>query len=167
MKLRKRWLVCAIIIATAAVFWAWWIVDRSKHRPQVFPDYRSKAEGTVSFTLTNPTTIAYYFWVLNEFKTNRNWNLYPSVQVVHWEDRKELPPHQAVTISVSPPNHSWKWRVTARCVRSPSAPPTLTTRVRDFLNDWNLGWVAAQLEIYDKGILVPGPEMPSEISLAQ
>jgi hypothetical protein len=163
MKLAKRRLVFAIIIATAAVFCVWWIVDRSKPRPELFPNYRSTAEGAVSFTLTNPTTISYHYWILNELKTNRIWNIYPPVQVMHWEGRKELLPHQAATISVSPPNHAGKWRVTARCVRSPSAPPTLTTRVMDFLNDWNLGWVAAQLEIYDKGILVSGPEMPSEM----
>jgi hypothetical protein len=154
-----------MISAITAVFCVWWIVDRSKPRPQILPSYRSQAEGTVSFTLTNPTTVSYHYWVLHEFKTNRIWNIDPPVQVIHWEDRKELPPHQAINVTVSP--HSRKWRVTARCVRTPSAPPTLTTRVRDFLNDWNLGWVATKLEIYDKGILVSGPEMPSEISLAK
>jgi hypothetical protein len=160
MKLGKRRLVCAIIIATAAAFCAWWIIDRSKPGPEVFQNFRSNAEGTVSFTLTNPTTISYYYWVLNEFKTNEIWNLYPSIQITHWEDRKELPPQQAVTISVSRPNRSGKWRVIARCVRSPSSPPTLTTRIGNFLNDWNLSWVVTQLKIYDNGVLVPGPEMP-------
>lgn len=164
MKLGKRRLVCAIIVATVAVVCAWWIVGGSRVRPQVLPNYRSQAEGTVSFTLTNPTTISYQYWVLKEFNTNGVWNVYPSVYVMHWEDRKELLPHQAVTISASPPNRSGRWRVTARCVKSQSAPPTLATRVRDFLTDWNLGWVAAQFGIYAEDILVPGPEMPSEIS---
>lgn len=161
MKLEKRKLVGAIIIASAVVSCTWWIVDRPTSRPQVFQNCRSKVEGRVCFTLTNPTTISYDYWVLTEFESNQVWNIFPTVQVMHSEDQKELPPHQAVTISVSPPNHSGKWRVAALCRRSPTAPATLATRVRDFLNDWNMGWVAAQLEIYDKGILVPGPEMPS------
>lgn len=159
MKVGKRRLVCAIIVTTTAVICAWWVVDASKPSPRILPNYRSRADGTVAFTLTNPTAISYQYWVLNEFKTNREWNIYPSVQVLHWEDRKELLPHQAVTVLSSPPHYLGKSRVTVRCVRSPSAPLTLTTRIRDFLDDWNLGWVAAQLRIYDKGISVPGPEI--------
>jgi hypothetical protein len=161
MRLKKGKLVCAIIIFATIVICGGWIVGKLKPQLHILQDCRSKTEGMVCFTLTNPTPISYHYWVLNEFKTNKIWNIYPPVQDMHSKDKKILAPHQAVTISVNPPNRSREWRITAFCVRSPSAPPTFTARVGNFLDQWNLRPVATELELYDKGILVPGPEMPS------
>jgi len=164
LNLGKRRLACAIVLASVLVFCAWWIVDRSEPRPQIYQNYPSKAGRTVWFTLTNPATVSYDYWILNEFKSNGIWNIYPPQQVMHWEDRKQIPPHQSVTISMTPPNRPEKWRVTANCMRTPGGPPTLATSVGNLLIAWNLSWVVEKLELYEKGVLVPGPEMQSEIS---
>jgi hypothetical protein len=160
MNLGRRKLISAIIICAAAVSCGWWVVDRSKPKLKILQNGGPKAENTMSFTLTNPTTVPYYYWVVTEFKSNHIWNIDPPIYVMHWETREEIPPKQATTISVSPPARTGKWRVSAFCSRSQNAPPSLTSRVRDFLADWNFVWVADQLKIYDKSILVPGPEMP-------
>src|SRR3954463_3136851 len=101
MRLRRRNLVCGTIFVTAGVICTCWLVQRSKPRLQVFLNDRFATAGNVSFTLTNPTTIPYDYWVLTELKTNRVWNLYPSPQIMHWEERNQVLPHQAVTFSVS------------------------------------------------------------------
>jgi hypothetical protein len=122
--------------------------------------------GNVSFTLTNPTTIPYDYWVLTEIKTNRVWNLYPSPQVMHWEERNQVRPHQAVTFSVRPLLRAEEWRATVACSRSPGAPSTLTARIGEIMLNWNLDWLVARLGIYDKPILIPGPEIPSGIAFS-
>jgi hypothetical protein len=164
MRPRKRRVAYGILISVAIVFCGWWIAEKCKPRLRVFQNVGSRSDGTISFTLTNPTTVPYHYWVLIEFESNHIWNIFPPVQVMPWDERKKLPPHQAATISVSSPKRAGKWRVTASCHRSENAPPTLTRRVADFLGAWNLRWVADEFEIYDKGIFVPGPEMPSETS---
>src|SRR6266850_701837 len=164
MKLGRRKLVCAIIICVAALSCGWWLVERSKPRLKIVQNDGTKAQDRLSFTLTNPTTIPYHYWVITEFKTNKIWNVFPPAQVLHSEEQKQLPPKQAATISVTPPTHSGKWRIAAVCSRSQGAPATLATRVADSLEAWNLVWIAEKLEIYDKAILVPGPEMRGETS---
>jgi hypothetical protein len=52
------------------------------------------------------------------------------------------------------------------CSRSPGAPSTLTARVAEIMLNWNLDLLVARLGIYDKPILIPGPEMPSGIAFS-
>jgi hypothetical protein len=167
MKPRTRRFTYAIMISAAVVFCGWWIIDRSRPDLQMFQNAASATEGKLSFTLTNPTTVPYHYWILIEFKTNHIWNIFPPVQAMPWEERKQLPPHQMATILISPPRRPGTWRIAASCWRDQNAPPTITRRVADFLDGWNLGWVADKFQIYDKDILVPGPEMPSETSRDQ
>jgi hypothetical protein len=163
MKRTRRNLLCVAFIVIAGVVSACWILQRSKPRLQVLLNDRSIAGGDVSFTLTNPTTIPYDYWVLTELKTNKVWNVYPSPQVMHWEDRKQVLPHQALTFSVRRPFpfRPEEWRATIACSRSTDAPPTLTARLAKVLVDWKLDWVVTRLGIYDKSTLIPGPEMSS------
>lgn len=164
MRPRTRRFVFGITICGAAVFcFGWFIIYQCKPRLRILPNWEAKAENTVSFTLTNPTTVPYHYWIFIEFKTNHIWNISPSPQVMPWEDRKEIAPKQVATISVNPPRKRGVWRIAASCW----GPPTFATKVGNFLHSLNLGWIADKLDLYERDILVPGPEMTSQMSSNQ
>lgn len=85
-----------------------------------------------------------------------------SGEVLHYEDRKVLKPHEAIeTVREGQPNGQ-KWRLALWCVKAPESDKSLLTALDKLLRDYGLSTIADRIPGANRGAKIVGPEVGHE-----